>query len=161
MADPDRAGGTSIHNPENGQRNGRRELTRCFLVMQQHPAQGSYRGTLQVAEVGATAQRELGKPRASHPFRPLGRSCSKSVFIRALALSSEGGPTCGAERVSAANAWGGGAGEGSTGGSMKTKISNKEKKMIQQLTEALSQQGITDVTSWIDEQRRAIGKAKK
>lgn len=45
VADPDRAGGASTHNPENGQRNGRRELSRYFLEEQKPPAQGSYRGT--------------------------------------------------------------------------------------------------------------------
>lgn len=44
VADPDRAEGASTHNLEDGQRNGRREIS-VTLRKYKHPAQGSYRGT--------------------------------------------------------------------------------------------------------------------
>lgn len=68
VADPDRAEGASTHNLEDGQRNGRRELTRCFWLSDRPRAGLHAEAPFQVAEAGAPAQREQGKPARQPSF---------------------------------------------------------------------------------------------
>jgi hypothetical protein len=114
VADPDRAEGASTHNLEDGQRNGRRELFRNVTGNIHHPRRACTNAPFQVAEVGASAQREPVNRRASQPHQGF---CPSSLKNRFGSSPASGGPPLGGragERSECfcAFASGGGPGEG-------------------------------------------------
>lgn len=92
VADPDRAEGASTHNLEDGQRNGRRELFRNVTGNIHHPRRACTNAPFQVAEVGASAQREPVNRRASQPYQGF---CPSSLRNRFGSYPASGGPPLG------------------------------------------------------------------
>lgn len=92
VADPDRAEGASTHNLEDGQRNGRRELFRNVTGNKHHPRRACTNAPFQVAEVGASAQREPVNRRASQHHQGF---CPSSLRNRFGSSPASGGPPLG------------------------------------------------------------------
>lgn len=92
VADPDRAEGASTHNLEDGQRNGRRELFRNVTENKHHPRRACTNAPFQVAEVGASAQREPVNRRAQPA---LFRLLPSSLRNRFGSSPASGGPPLG------------------------------------------------------------------